>query len=92
MKTLKKMLKPIMNDFAPTERFSLRFQDDVEIYEHETVHTCRITKPVEPLFRASRDPRLVIVEPSRTENGWIAKTRSEVAGLATILCTVKAVR
>jgi hypothetical protein len=92
MKTLKKMLKPILKDFAPTERFSLRSQAGVEIYEHETVDAYNITRPVGSQTRGTRDPRLVIIESSQTENGWIAKTRSEIAGLAAILCSVKAVR
>lgn len=85
MKTLKKMLKPILTDFAPKERFSLRFQDGVEIYEHEFVQTCSVVESGEIPVQAPLTPRLVVIESDEGERGLIAKTRSEVAGLATIL-------
>ncbi|MGD9560682.1 MAG: hypothetical protein AB7F88_01370 [Pyrinomonadaceae bacterium] len=91
MKTFTKMLKPLFTDIAPTERFSLRFQDGVEIYEHESVRTY---SPAQPDAAACDSvPRLVVTEMiGIEESGLIARTRSEVVGLVAILSAVTAAR
>lgn len=89
MKTLKKMLKPIQNGYAPTERFSLRVQNGVEIYEHEALHTCKIPKEAGSLSRA---PRLVIAKPGHTQSSVIIKTRDEITGLTALLRILTAAR
>lgn len=92
MKTFKRILKPIVKDMAPAERFSLRIQDGVEIYEREVVHTYRIDEHTDGPMAASRCPQLIIVESDQAENGLLAKTRSEVAGLHSFLNGIVAAR
>lgn len=84
MRTLKQMLKPILDDFTPAERFSLRFQDGVEIYEHEAVQKFAVSETAEIVPNA---PRLVVLENDRAEGGLITRTRSEIAGLSLFLNT-----
>lgn len=88
MNTLKKMLKPIQTAFTPTERFSLRHQNGVEIYEHEMLHICKVPKPAGTPPDA---PRLVIAEPGRPHS-WITKTRDEITGLTALLRTITLAR
>lgn len=79
MKALKKIVNPMSDDFAPTERVSLRLEDGVEIYEREFVHKYSIPES------KSFNPRLVIIDSDESEDGFIAKTRSEIADLCSIL-------
>jgi hypothetical protein len=91
MNTLKRMLKPLLNDLAPTERFSLRVKDGVEIYEHESRRTYKISATT-GVTEARTAPRLIVAEPVRYGNRLIAKTRSEIAGLTALLKAVTATR
>lgn len=83
MRMLKQILKPKLNDPTPAERFSLRFQDGVEIYEHEFVHRYTVSEPDESL----EGPRLVVVENDQRQNSLITRTRAEIAGLSIFLST-----
>jgi hypothetical protein len=91
MKTLKGMLKPLLNDPTPTERVSLRVQDGVEIYEHESRRTYKVSAET-GVTEVRTIPRLIVAEPVRYGNRLIAKTRSEIAGLTALLKAVTAAR
>ena len=91
---LKRILKPILNEFSPTERFSFRVQNGVEIYEHESVRRYRMAQPMFASLptQATRNPRLVVDEIDCAEGRFLAKTRSEISGLTAILKAVMAAR
>ena len=88
MRTSKQLLKPIQTGYVPTERFSLRIQDGVEIYEHEAVKTCAVAKGTCPTASSSAPaggPRLVIDENRAAAETFISKARSEISELTSLL-------
>lgn len=85
MRTSRQMLKAINGGSEPKERFSLRVQDGVEIYEHESVEVCRIPKRSGDAISREGGPRLVVAESDRSRAPILTKSRSEVNGLSTLL-------
>jgi hypothetical protein len=85
VKILKRIMKPIQTVNAPSERFSFRVQDGVEIYEHEALFTCEIPK-------SAASPRLIIAEPDRAQSSVILKARDEISGLTAFLRSLTAAR
>ena len=85
MRTSRQMLKPISGGSEPKERFSLRVQNGIEIYEHESVAVCRIPKPSGSPVSNEGGPRLVVAESGCSREPILTKSRSEVTGLSTLL-------
>ena len=90
MRSIKQSLKPMWNG-KPSERVSLRVENDIEIYEHESHKVCRIPKPVGSPFADEHEPRLV-VESGRSASPIFTKRRSEIPGLSTILNALTGIR
>lgn len=95
MRISKQLLKPIHTGYIPAERFSLRVQDGVEIYEHEALYTRRISKGIDS--GTGRDnssvqggaPRLVVDESRTGVETLISKARSEISGLTGLLRSMR---
>lgn len=85
MKKLKQMLKPIETRYAPAERFTLRVEEEVEIYEHEAIYVERIPKPSGSPLSALSAPRLTVTEDAHEAEPVLVKTRSEISGLKSLL-------
>lgn len=84
MKSTNHTLEPLQTG-RPAERISLRVEDGVEIYEHDTVTVCRIPKPVS-------EPILVVDESIQAGEVVFTKRRSEIAGLSMILNSIIGLR
>ena len=77
-----------INDSGPVERFSRRIENGVEIVEHETVTTIKVNDGRYETVPIRRGPRLVIGDAVTATKNIVAKTRSEISGLDSILrCT-----
>ena len=85
MRTSMQMLKAISGGSDPKERFSLRVQDGVEIYEHESVEVCRKPKRAGGPVSKEGGPRLVVAEAGCSAEPILTKSRSEVIGLSKLL-------
>ena len=85
MNKLKQMLKPVETRYTPAERFTLRVEDGVEIFEHEAVYMQRIPKPDGTPFREKVSPRLTVIESGQETGQVLTKTRSEISGLQALL-------
>ena len=67
------------NVSATVERVSRRFQNGVSIIERETITTVAVGE------EAAAAPRLVVEDRASTAEVFIARSRSEVLGLRTLL-------
>lgn len=86
MTSLKQILQPIHTGNEPIERFSFRVKDGVEIYEHEALRSLVAVGPA--IRSAALVPKLVIAEAAVSGEQFIAKTRSEIEGLSSLLRTI----
>lgn len=82
-----KMSEATGNDSGgPNEWFSRRVQNGVEIVEHEARQIIKVSGPhYETVLDAPVAPRLIITEAPPAARPFIAKARSEIAGLDALL-------
>ncbi len=95
MRSFKKVLQPIVPNGGQIERFSLRFQNGVEIFEHEVAYTGEFHEPSSApggRIEQTRKPRLVVAENAGPKRPIIAKTRSEIDGLISLLVGLEPAR
>ena len=70
------------------ERFSLRYQNGVEIMEHETMNTAGVNDEQESNCSNVRTPRLVISDAVSRSKLFIAKSRSQLGDVDSFLKSI----
>ena len=70
------------NDLDGFERYSRRFQNGVEILEHDTVRTIIVE---DGAYKNHSTPRLVVSDAVSRSRKFIAKSRSQLSEVDTLL-------